>query len=83
MITIGFTMSDTEKQFGIIIRNNIAEIVHHVPEDAEITVTVDTSTWKGVVLGITDAKRALANGTMSISGDYIKFLQFSTMFDKD
>ena len=76
-------MSDTGKQFGIMIRNNIAEIVHHIPIDSEITVTVETSTWKGVVLGITDAKRALANGTLSVSGDYIKFLQFSTMFDKE
>ena len=83
LITVGFTMSDTGKQFGIMIRNNIAEIVHHIPVNAEITVTVETSTWKGVVLGITDAKRALANGTLSIAGDYIKFLQFSTMFDKE
>ena len=76
-------MSDTGKQFGIMIRNNIAEIIHHIPVNAEITVIVETSTWKGVVLGITDAKRALANGTLSIAGDYIKFLQFSTMFDKE
>ena len=32
-ITVGFNMSDTEKQFGIIIRNNIAEIIDYIPEN--------------------------------------------------
>ena len=76
-------MSDTGKQFGIIIRNNIAEIIQDIPEEPEIQVTVETSTWKGIVLGITDAKQAIAYGKLAVSGNYIKFIQFSTMFDKD
>ena len=83
LINIGFTMSDTGKQFGIIIRNNIAEVVQYIPTEAEILVTVETSTWKGIVLGITDAKKAIASGKLTVSGNYIKFIQFSTMFDKD
>ena len=83
LIAVGFNMSDTGKQFGIIIRNNIAEIVDYIPENAEIIVTVETSTWKGIVLGITDAKNAVASGKLSVSGNYLKFIQFSTMFDKD
>ena len=82
-IKVGFTMSDTGKQFGIIIRNNIAEIIQDIPEEPEIQVTVETSTWKGIVLGITDAKQAIASGKLAVSGNYIKFIQFSTMFDKD
>ena len=83
LIKVGFTMSDTGKKFGIIIRNNIAEIIQDIPTEAEITVTVETSTWKGIVLGITDAKSALASGKLSVSGNYLKFIQFSTMFEKD
>jgi len=83
LITVGFNMSDTEKQFGIIIRNNIAEIIDHIPENAEIIVTVETSTWRGLVMGITDAKSAITSGKLSVSGNYLKFIQFSTMFDKD
>jgi putative sterol carrier protein len=76
-------MSDTGEKFGIIIRNNIAEIVDYVPENAEIIVTVETSTWKGIIVGITDAKSAIASGKLSVSGNYLKFIQFSTMFEKD
>ena len=76
-------MSDTGEKFGIIIRNNIAEIVHYIPENAEIIVTVETSTWKGLIMGITDAKSAITSGKLSVSGNYLKFIQFSTMFDKD
>ncbi|HIF30004.1 MAG TPA: MBL fold metallo-hydrolase [Candidatus Marinimicrobia bacterium] len=83
LIAVGFNMSDTEKQFGIIIRNNIAEIIDYIPENAEIIVTVETSTWKGLVMGITDAKSAITSGKLSVSGNYLKFIQFSTMFDKD
>lgn len=82
-ITVGFNMSDTGEKFGIIIRNNIAEIVDYVPENAEIIVTVETSTWKGIIVGITDAKSAIASGKLSVSGNYLKFIQFSTMFEKD
>ena len=82
-IKVGFTMSDTGKKFGIIIRNNIAEIIQDIPLEPEIQVTVETSTWKGIVLGITDAKQAIASGKLAVSGNYIKFIQFSTMFDKD
>ena len=82
-ITVGFNMSDTGEKFGIIIRNNIAEIVDYVPENAEIIVTVETSTWKGLIMGITDAKSAITSGKLSVSGNYLKFIQFSTMFEKD
>ena len=82
-IKVGFTMSDTGKKFGIIIRNNIAEIIQDIPLEPEIQVTVETSTWKGIVLGITDAKQAIASGKLAVSGNYIKFIQFSTMFEKD
>ena len=82
-ITVGFHMSDTGNKFGIIIRNNIAEIIHDIPIDPQITVTVDSSTWKGIILGIGDAKNAITSGKLSISGNYLKFIQFATMFEKD
>ena len=82
-IKVGFTMSDTGKKFGIIIRNNLAEIIQDIPLESEIQVTVETSTWKGFVLGITDAKQAIASGKLAVSGNYVKFIQFSTMFEKD
>ena len=82
-ITVGFHMSDTGNKFGIIIRNNIAEVIHDIPINPQITVTVDSSTWKGIILGIGDAKNAITSGKLSISGNYLKFIQFATMFEKD
>tara|TARA_Y100000389_G_scaffold146987_1_gene145822 strand:+ start:525 stop:2237 length:1713 start_codon:yes stop_codon:yes gene_type:complete len=82
-ISVGFDITDSNEEFGVIIRNNIAEILKEIPKDADITVSVESSSWKGIILGIEDAKNAISSGKLSIAGNYLKFFQFATMFEKD
>ena len=82
-IRIGFNISDSGEKFGVIIRNQIAEISDFYDEDYDAIVTVDSSTWKAVVLKTENAARAIASGKLSISGEALKFLQFSSMFVND
>jgi len=82
-IRIGFNISDSGEKFGVIIRNQIAEISDFYDNDYDAIVTVDSSTWKGIVLKTESAARAIASGKLSISGETVKFLQFSSMFVND
>jgi len=82
-IRIGFNISDSGEKFGVIIRNQIAEISDFYDEDYDAIVTVDSNTWKAVVLKTENAARAIASGKLSISGEALKFLQFSSMFVND
>jgi alkyl sulfatase BDS1-like metallo-beta-lactamase superfamily hydrolase len=82
-IRIGFNISDSGEKFGVIIRNQIAEISGFYDEDYDAIVTVDSNTWKGVVLKTENAARAISSGKLSISGEALKFLQFSSMFVND
>ena len=80
---IGFNITDSSEKFGVIIRNQIAEISEFYDEDYDAIVTVDSNTWKGIVLKTENAVSAIASGKLKITGESIKFLQFSSMFVND
>ena len=82
-IRIGFNITDSNETFGVVIRNQIAEISDYYDGDYDAVVTVDSNTWKGIVLKTESATRAIATGKLKISGESIKFLQFSSMFVND
>ena len=82
-IKIGFNITDSNETFGVVIRNQIAEISDYYKDDYDAIVSVDSNTWKGIVLKTESAARAIAAGKLKISGESIKFLQFSSMFVND
>ena len=82
-MAVGFVMSDTEKTFVMILRNNIIEVTHTIPNNPVAIATVNTSTWKRISVGLTDAKKEISSGDLVIDGSKLKFAQFFSMFDKD
>ena len=49
----------------------------------DVIVSVDSNTWKGIVLKTVSAVQAIASGKLKIDGESIKFLQFSSLFNND
>ena len=82
-IKVGFNITDSGEKFGIVIRNQIAEISNFYNEDYDVIVSVDSQTWKGIILRTESAARAIASGKLSIDGESLKFLQFSSLFVND
>jgi len=82
-IRIGFNITDSNEKFGVVIRNQIAEISDYYDDEYDAIVTVDSNTWKGIVLKSESAARAIAAGKLKIAGESIKFLQFLSMFVND
>ena len=82
-IKVGFNITDSGEKFGIVIRNQIAEISNFYNDDYDVIVSVDSQTWKGIILRTESAARAIASGKLSIDGESLKFLQFSSLFIND
>ena len=82
-IKVGFNITDSNETFGVVIRNQIAEISNFYNDDYDVIVSVDSNTWKGIILKSESAARAIASGKLRIDGESIKFLQFSALFVND
>jgi putative sterol carrier protein len=80
---VGFNITDLNETYGIVIRNQIAEISNSYKDDYDVIVSVDSDTWKGIILKTESAARAIASGKLRIDGEAIKFLQFSLLFVND
>ena len=82
-IKIGFDISDTNEKYSVVIRNQIAEISNSYDDSYDAIVTVDSMTWKGILLKTESSATAFALGKIKIKGNYSKFLQFSSLFSNN
>jgi putative sterol carrier protein len=82
-LKIGFDISDTNEKFSVVIRNQIAEVSNSYDNSYDAIVTVDSMTWKGILLKTESSAKAFALGKIKIEGSYTKFLQFSSLFSND
>jgi len=82
-IKVGFNITDLNETYGIVVRNQIAEISNFYNDDYDVIVSVDSNTWKGIILKTESAARAIRSGKLRIDGESIKFLQFSSLFVND
>ena len=83
LIKVGFNITDTDEKFGVIVRNQIAEISNFYDDSFDAVISVDSNTWKGIVLKSESAFQAIASGKLKIEGESVKFLQFSSLFNND
>ena len=83
LIKVGFNITDTDEKFGVIVRNQIAEISNFYDDSFDVVISVDSNTWKGIVLKSESASQAIAYGKLKIEGESVKFLQFSSLFNND
>ena len=82
-IRVGFNITDSDEKFGVVIRNQVAEISNFYKNDYDVIVSVDSNTWKGIILRTESAARAIASGKLKIDGESLMFLQFSSLFVND
>mgnify|MGYP005705498955 FL=1 len=82
-IKIGFNIVDLNEKYSVVIRNQIAEISNGYDENYDAIVTVESLTWKGIILKTESAFSAFSKNKLSVKGSYRKFLEFSSLFNKD
>ena len=83
LIKIGFNIVDTNETFSVVIRNQIAEVSHNYDKSYDAIITIDSMTWKGIMLKTENPAKAFASGKLKVEGSYTKFLQFSSLFSNN
>ena len=69
LIKVGFNITDLNETYGVVIRNQIAEISNFYNDDYDVIVSVDSDTWKGIILKTESAARAITSGKLRIDGE--------------
>ena len=80
LIKVGFNITDQNTTYSVVIRNQIAEISTSYDDSYDIIVSVDSNTWKGMVLKTINPLAAFASGKITVSGNQLQFIEFSNMF---
>jgi alkyl sulfatase BDS1-like metallo-beta-lactamase superfamily hydrolase len=79
---VGFRFPDVDEGYGIHIRQGVAEFIDGLPEDRELTITVDSKVWREIVLGLRSPIQAFATGTVKFEGSAIDLVGFLRLFKK-
>jgi alkyl sulfatase BDS1-like metallo-beta-lactamase superfamily hydrolase len=79
---VGFRFPDVEEGYGIHIRNGVAEFIEGLPEDRDLTITVDSNVWREIVLGLRSPIKAFATGEVAFDGSAIDLVGFLRLFKK-
>ena len=80
LIKVGFNITDQNTTYSVVIRNQIAEISTSYDDSYDIIVSVDSDTWKGMILKTISPLTAFASGKITVSGNQLQFIEFSNMF---
>ena len=80
LIKVGFNITDQNTTYSVVIRNQIAEISTSYDDSYDIIVSVDSDTWKGMVLNTINPLTAFASGKITVKGNQLQFIEFSNMF---
>lgn len=78
--TAGFYFPDTKEAFTVRVRRGVAVIEQRFPEKADITVTVDSNTWKEIATRIANPATAFLKGGVKIEGGVISAVNFLSLF---
>lgn len=79
--TIAFVIPDAKERHLVTIGNGV--MVHELADDAaDATLTIPRPALLGLIGGAVKAPELLANGTLTIAGDFTALQRFMTLFDK-
>lgn len=78
--TTGFYFPDTKEAYTVHVRRGVAVVEPVFPLKADITITMDSNTWKEIVAKLSNPAVALAKGDVKIEGGIINAVNFLGLF---
>ena len=81
-MVVGIYYSDIDEAYTLHVRNSILAVTEGMPENAEVSVTLDSATHKLIVGGHLTVLDAIDSGLVEFTGTpTYTFGEFSSMFD--
>ncbi|MCE0464505.1 MULTISPECIES: SCP2 sterol-binding domain-containing protein [Pseudomonas] len=79
-LVFGFNITDENKQYALIVKNQTCELQEGENADANCTLVMDSETLKGIVSGETDGMQAFMGGKLRVEGDMMLSMKLSELF---
>ncbi len=76
----GFHFPDTKESFTVYVRRGVAVIEPRFPEKADITITVNSNTWKEIAAKLANPALAFVKGDVKIEGGVMNAVNFLDLF---
>ncbi|MFN2375901.1 MAG: alkyl sulfatase dimerization domain-containing protein [Candidatus Binatia bacterium] len=79
-LVVALRFPDVGEEWGMRLRNNVVELEPRLPDDADMTVTTDSLTWKEILTGQRNATAAFARGDVQIDRNRLELVRFLFLF---
>ncbi|MFP6626553.1 MAG: alkyl sulfatase dimerization domain-containing protein [Deltaproteobacteria bacterium] len=79
---VAFVFPDTGEKFMLHVRRGVMEVQPYFFTAAEVTVTVDSKTWKDILLQRRNPLAAFAAGDIQVEGGTLDLVRFLALFDR-
>jgi alkyl sulfatase BDS1-like metallo-beta-lactamase superfamily hydrolase len=79
---VAFHFPDVGESYTVHLRHGIAEIRTRAPENPDLTITVDATTWKRLAFGQKSPTAALATGALKTEGGVLDVVEFLRLFER-
>ncbi|MBV1919415.1 MAG: MBL fold metallo-hydrolase [Pseudomonadales bacterium] len=73
---VNFNFPDAKQQYSLTLRNGVVEVQNYLQNNADITVTMQSSLWKEIVSEIRNPLAAFASGDIDIEGSKVDLIAF-------
>jgi alkyl sulfatase BDS1-like metallo-beta-lactamase superfamily hydrolase len=80
---MGFRFPDVQEAYALHVRRGVAELIEGIPDDADVSLTMNSGVWIEVVLGARSFPVAVARGDIVMEGgalDVPSVLAFLALF---
>jgi alkyl sulfatase BDS1-like metallo-beta-lactamase superfamily hydrolase len=78
--TVGFSFPDAGEAYAIRVRRGTAEISSGLPKNPDVSVTMDSNTWKEIAAKMLNPAVAYAQGRIKIDGSTLTLVRFLGLF---
>jgi len=79
-LAVGFRFPDLGQEWGIRVRNSIAELQPRLPENYDMLVTVDSQVWKEIIARRRNAAAAFVRGDVKVDRSRVELMRFLLLF---
>jgi len=76
-----FRFPDVDEAYTVHVRGGVAEVRPGLPDDPDITITVDSKVWKEIAAKIRNPALAYARGDVKIEGGALSLVGFLGLFE--
>lgn len=79
-VVFGFHITDVDRRYALVVKDGACEFQDGENPDADVTLVMDGTTFKGIVSGETNGMDAFMGGKLRAEGNMMLAMKLSELF---